>query len=781
MSRICSIALIWLLLFLPSVLHAEGFWASLLPFFQSPPLLDRNGDQSVRVVLVSPKIHAGNIHAAEIVSDLESILKCATDLPVRVSMEMIDPFRSLMGWWYAATAGERRKQLFSSRPDLLLLAEEESFVNRYPEFFFEGVRVLSESAKAVSIPTGLLLLSRPGISHRDKQVDMTASITYRVGNGCGVSVIPAGYGWERVLFHNRLPGDFQAKSRVNAFLAAAAVYAQWTDRDIPSDALVTFWTTRKIAGDLALSASEAVRNERTRSHYTRPFQGRIQKHNRIGSEWKIYLPTAPEKDHLFPHLQRIAASANLPLYARSPEDEYTNGMNRFSVPFDLVYGDQQQIENYTVTNLSLRAPTNFIPPCITLYSRLPEGIADNEILERLEPMLLAGYDRAKERNVCYIPYPLAWARFLSTHKSSPLIREESVLQYLLAGMIYATVSGRCAYPTQSPLSNITAYADAAITGFKTISELATLSLNGQGILLRGNTPSVLANHSTSISLRLLTKPSSLVMIHCATDKPNATTLSQNLLTFTPENFDKEQTITMNADPKQRPLRMRFMASAHSEDPAANRLSDFRILTLNHPPKASTTFLLSTSVFDPKEKTIPLLQPQTPPVVPLEVELYQHGIRTDLLFFAPDAASAQVLPIHPTLEDYQKGACTITLQSHSDDPAYQKSEQTFTIRLNRGNAPLPAIQLNTSAGNAPVKGPAFVSASAQVQALQPISSLRLFYLNKCVAASTNNFCTGQIENGPPQSRLATGTYPVWAEVVLQDSSRLATRPITIQIE
>ena len=231
MSSVVRSILATLLLALCLSAEAEGFW-SFLPFMGKRPNLDFNGDGSVRIALITPSEHAGEILSSLWASDLEAIVKEATRLPTRVTLETVDPYRSLMGWWYAAETGAKKEALFALEADLVLLAEHESFVNRYPEFFFEGVRCISSLAKSKGIRTGLVLMSRPGISHRDKQADLTAGILYRVADGCGIEAIPAGYAWRQVLTHNRLPGDFPQKARAGAYLAAATVYSHLTDSEV---------------------------------------------------------------------------------------------------------------------------------------------------------------------------------------------------------------------------------------------------------------------------------------------------------------------------------------------------------------------------------------------------------------------------------------------------------------------------------------------------------------------------------------------------------------------
>ena len=121
---------------------------SRLPFLSKGPGFDFNGDGSVRIAVLSPAVHAGGIDAAVWATDLEGILKASVKCPVRVGLVPLGKYRSMMGWWYAPDTDIEREKLVNGQTDLLLLAEHEEIVKRYPEFFFEGVRCVAALARA---------------------------------------------------------------------------------------------------------------------------------------------------------------------------------------------------------------------------------------------------------------------------------------------------------------------------------------------------------------------------------------------------------------------------------------------------------------------------------------------------------------------------------------------------------------------------------------------------------------------------------------------------------
>lgn len=779
---------------LPAVADGVLSFLPSLPLLGKKVNLDLNGDGVVRVTLLSPATHAGGIEAAAWAADLEAMLKSVVRKNVRVTLELPGDNQSLMGWWYSPDTREARERLFASQIDLLLIAEHEKIVTTYPEFFFEGVCRITERARAKNLSTALVLMSKPGISHRDRQLGHTANVVYRVGAGCGIPVIPAGYGWKQVLLHNRLPGDTPVKSRACAYLAAAAVFCHLTDQPLPRNALEAFWTTRKTTEQLALSAQEAVANERVRSHYTGPFRGTVRIEPKNTTDLKIYLPTSQEEDPIRQNLAFILSAANLRPFFKSPADWYTDGLDRFTVPFNLVYGDQQQMAYYLDRSIATGtlAPTNLPPPSLAVFTRLPEGLAQSDdILRRLESLLFNGYDYAHVNNLIYIPYPLAWARAHERDAALTLAsdsgRRNDWLTFMIASMIYTSCTGRFQPPTEEgkPHSaNKTHPAGhhdlCARIGYGVMTQLASLSAADNTILMRNETTRVEENAPCFASLRLMNKPQQDVRVYCGTDIPQAVTLSRDTILFTPDTFDIEQTIRIAPATNTPALFVSFMASAQSGDPAIDGKSDVRPLILNFDESAKAGFTLSTNAASPTIGFHPQLSPTTRPTAIVALTVRQHGIPTQELFFSSDAASSQALALHPTTNDYAKGLLSVEIRAASRDLRFDGQTQTLTFALSREGIPLPAVALADPTPDRPIPGPAFVNAAAEAAAPQGIRSVTLYLEKKTLAHAVGTRCTAAVEKGPPQSRLAPGRYPVWAEAETPDGLILATEPLFVEI-
>ena len=252
--------------------------------------LDHNDDGVIRIAWLSTPQQAGDIDAAEICSDLESMLKAAKPgKPVRVALVPITLTRTLMGWWYHPDAQTERTQLFSGGYDVLVLAEHDACVSDYPEFFFEGVRAINAQARTAGLRTVLAVMSKPGLSFRDKRLSAIAETVYRVGDGCNVEVIPAAFAWHETLARNRLPGTSPIRARACAYLTAAAVYVQLANERVPKGRSIP--TGPRGARPRCWRARTRCRRQRARPATTAAFSGVVRIEPRIKQRLKITCPT----------------------------------------------------------------------------------------------------------------------------------------------------------------------------------------------------------------------------------------------------------------------------------------------------------------------------------------------------------------------------------------------------------------------------------------------------------------------------------------------------------
>ena len=758
--------------------------------------LDANRDGVIRVAWLSTPVQAGGIDAAAVCSDLEIMIKASKpDKPVRVVHEPVKLNRTLMGWWYHPDTQASRAQLFTGQFDLLLLAENEEIVSDYPEFFFEGVRSISREAKARGIRTALVLMTKPGNSFRDRRPQAVAELAYRVGDGCGVEVIPAAFGWKEALTRNRMTGDSPVKARAGAYLTAAGVYCHLTGARVPKGAFEADWTTKRTTTDLALSAYEAIANERVAKHYSGPFSGVVRLEPRITKRLKVYVPNTSEEDPLRQDLQFILDTAFQDWFWKTPADWYLSGFDRYSSAFDLVYGDMQQMSLYLDETLYTsidKPPTNRPAPCAAVFCRNPTADAEGlETLRKLEPLLIEGYDYAKSKHLAFIPYQLAWARARQTDvklvQTEEPGRVNDWLGYMLANMLYTLVTDRYQPPTEKAKPHH-ANADhprgyhetCARIGYETIMQLATLTEPLNAVLLRSETYRIDAANPGFVGIRLLDRPAREARVFCATDIPGVAALSRESLVFTPENFDIEQTVRILPATNSATLFFHFMASVQSEDKALDGANDLRPFLLNFDERADGTVAFDRESASPRTGFQALLRPVLRPSDTVCASIVQHGRVTEEVYFSPDHFSGSPVRLYPAADDFKKGTLPVLVNTTSSDRRYNGKSFAFVFRVAANGTPVPKVRVTSPADNSVIDGPAFVTTRAEADVTNGVQSVAVFLGHKRLGQSSTPVCSVAVEQGPPQSRLGGGTYTLWSAATTTNGLVVASDPVTFQV-
>jgi hypothetical protein len=758
--------------------------------------LDINGDGVIRMVLLSTPKHAGGIEAATICADLESMVKAARPgVPVRVAFEPVAANRSLMGWWYNPDVLSARAQLFAGQTDYLLLAETEEAVRGYPEFFFEGVRALSGAAKAKGIRTALVLMAKPANSFRDTRVQAVAETVYRVGDGCGVEVVPAAFGWVEALKRNRMTGDSPVQARAGAYLAAAAIFCQLAESRVPKAALEADWTTKKTTDVLAVSAREAVANEKVKKHYEGPYLGVVRIVPHITKRLKIYVPNTVENDPLRQNLQFILDTAFQDWFWKTPADWYREGFDRYAAAFDLVYADMQQMEQYLDPALytsAADAPTNRPPPCVAVYCRNPERDADGaNTLRNLEPILMEGYDYAKSKGLVFVPYQIAWARI--RHADPQLVRETAPgrandwLTYTLASMVYTLVTDRYQPPSEKEKPH-SANPDhprghhelCARIGFETLKQLATLTEPQNAVLLRSETYRVDSGTPGFVGIRLLERPQQDVRVFCATDVPGLTALSREALVFTPDNFDIEQTVRVLPATNSPSVFCHFMASAQSEDRAVDGANDLRPFLLNLDESEPVGLVFERDSVSPATGFSVALRAGKRPSDMVCASIVQHGRVTGEVYFSPDHFEGLPVRLYPTAADYRKGTLPVSVRTASADRRFNGRQFDFSFRVDSKGLPVPEVRMVAPADGSVIEGPAFVTSRAETDVKDFAGVLDVFLGQKRLGRAGAPVCSVAVEQGPPQSRLGHGAYVLWSAAELSNGLVVASEPVTFRV-
>lgn len=752
--------------------------------------LDINGDGAVRVALLSTEQHPGGVSAGVIAADLEQGIRSVRwGRSGRVVVEVVSRERSLLGWWYHPDNREAREQLLQGRHDLLLLAESEEVVGRYPELFFEGVRVISEAAAEEGIRCVVVSLARPAESFRDRRSDTLNQIAYRVGDGCGVHVVPAMLGWREALARNRISGNSPVRGRAYSFITAAAIFCDLSGERWPKGALESDWTTKRQLEPLALSAREAVQRARVTRQYAGAFRGVVRMESVFKPRLKLYTPGSAAEDALRLNLESIFDTAFQEWFWRSSAEWYHEGFDRNTCPFDMVIGDRRQMgsfmeaERYTSRDEPM---TNHLS-CMALYMQNPGGAPDgSDVLRRLEEVLMEGYDYAREHGMVYLPYQVAWARLYE--QNPELVREvvagkqSDWLNYMLASMAYTTLTGRYQPALERLRPRVVnkehPYGYHEIcgrVGYETVRQLATLSKSVNTIVLRTENYRVDNYNPGFVAVRLLERPEAAVTVVCALDRDGVAELSRSELLFTPENFDIEQTIRVSPAEQGGAVRFNFMAAAHSSDRGVDGASDQRPMLLNSGEGVDPGYGFAARVVSPASGYALLLAPDGDPLELTGVSIVRHGVKVAEHFFSFDHTAPQRVLIYPTAAEYERGELEVTVVATPLERPTREKRMVYNIAVSSSGEVVPQVEIAEPAEGAVIEGPAFVQGVVRAAVEGGVAWSGLYLGQKRVGRVAGGECQAALEMGPPQSRLGVGSYTLWGVAGGSNGVWVATPP------
>lgn len=775
-----------------SILSVSAQW-----FFNlsAPSSLDINADDAVRIALISHSLHGGGIDANAICADLETTIRTSTRKPVRVTLEPVDKNRTLLGWWYNPDLQANRQQLLSGKYDFVLLAESEEIIRQYPEVFFESVLNISDAFRAKGTQPRLLLLARPPSSFRDKRIPALADITYRVGDGCSVGVIPAAYGWIEALAHNRIVPESPLKMRANAFIAAQMIYNELAGEKSPSAVNETDWAVKRMVEALTLSAWDAAADARITRHYAGLFTGgMIKMIHQITKRLAIYSLNTQDEDPIRLNLEHILEVASQDYIFKTPAHWHHDGFDRNSIAMDMIYGDMRQVDLLIAEqNYTSRIASEQNKPFVAVFNwgNMNANTAD-ENLRMLEQITLDGYDAARSRNLNYIPYPLAWARAYQKDKNlvTPCSsgRPNDWLAYMLANMLYTSVTARFqpVSDKEKPILSNTEHPfgyhkQCAQIGYETLRQLSTLNRAANTVIL--NTRSFRVNRETAgfASIRLAAKPNAPVTLLCAMDKPEVAALSAPILTFTPENYDIEQTIRITATTNTATTYTYFMTAAQSDDTSIDGTYDKRLFLFNPPPTPDIRLVPNRTDVSPSKGYAITLTPEPRPTDLVVVRVAQHGSVTEELYISPDHDCPHPMHLYPTAEDYARGSMQVTLTIAPYDKRHPSKVIEQTYLVSSDGFEQPSVKITHPTHDQLIAGPAFVTATVQATPAKNCAETALFMESKRLGFATGASVSAAVEKGPPPSRLSAGTYTIWATTRTTQGLVIATQPTTFVIQ
>jgi hypothetical protein len=184
---------------------------------------------------------------------------------------------SLMSFFYVREGRAKRLAPLAEPWSYVVLLEEPSFAKSYPELYFEGVRVLGCHARALGAKP-VVLMNWPYTTGTAASQDtaVLGELAYRVANGTGSIVAPAGYAKEALPPMIPAHGPDAGWGADDVFIDAATLYSTLTGRDAAATGYQPPGLSSSLATQLAKAALDTVISEAGKVHYQTAFHGAVE-------------------------------------------------------------------------------------------------------------------------------------------------------------------------------------------------------------------------------------------------------------------------------------------------------------------------------------------------------------------------------------------------------------------------------------------------------------------------------------------------------------------------
>ncbi len=424
----------------------------------------------------------GPLSLGDLARDLRGLLAAdsAFHLPVVDTVDIAtSTSTSLLAWYYAPVGRTARLAPLAGPWTYVVLLDDQGLAESAPELHFEGVRAVACHARQAGATP--ILLTGPSLGFSP----LRSELAWRVGNGAGLPVVPAGEAW-RATSDVWGPTSY-AKS---TFVAAASLYSAITGRSgaTAGKPYVPAALTPADAAHLAWIAYETVGAEAGRTHYSSPFSGVVQMQTAPGSGrdfWFMDSGTSSEAiwqarmNEIVPRLGLTPRATSIGV--SNPTKTFdaaclANAQGRFSTsPYELLFA-----RDYSLDGATIRAAAS--PGLqVQVWDRHLDGMPVDGIAElsALESRLLAKYQQARRLGLALIPHHLAFARLKAERPSIDLTSDGTHTTYPV-GYALATMSVVSRLGRHVPTTGLDADTErAAAIAEETIRQLSSLSATGE--------------------------------------------------------------------------------------------------------------------------------------------------------------------------------------------------------------------------------------------------------------------------------------------------------------
>ncbi|MFI5302756.1 MAG: hypothetical protein ACHREM_32095, partial [Polyangiales bacterium] len=382
---------------------------------------------------------------------------------------------SLMNFFYCPDTRADRLSILASAWDYVVLIEDPAWASQFPEFHFEGVRTLSDAIRAQGARP-LLVMSWQSTT---TATAAAGELAYRVGNGTGTAVVPAGYAWSAV--------SATAPPDTIDYSVAASLYTAVTGK--PTDPTVSPppSLSPSIASSITASAYASATAEVTKTHYTTPFVGAVRTSTLPTGASLEFMTSGTSSEALYTaRMIEIAAkvglaSPNVAIGSTRPDKEFddaclTNAASDFAAAqYRILFA-----RGYVIDAAKIQSTGKQTDLQVQVWDRHwdtdpADGLATVEELEWASDEI---YGQATSLGLVMIPYHLMFAKLKTAEPTATLTSDGVHATYPVSyGLAIMSLVSRTGLSV--PTTGLDALTTRA-SGFaeETIRQLSTLSVSG---------------------------------------------------------------------------------------------------------------------------------------------------------------------------------------------------------------------------------------------------------------------------------------------------------------
>ena len=396
--------------------------------------------------------------------------------------------RSLLSFWYAPTDRAARLAKLGGYTWIVLL-DDPSVALDHPELHFEGARVVACSARAAGAKP-LLLMSW---SNTPAETQKRGEIAYRVGNGTGTPVVPAGYAWNGGASTSGTagaagsggapPGVPAMPDTAGVFVAATSLYTAITGKSADGSAYHPSGVADAERAAMIAASTEAASTHATTSHYVEPFASTVKVQTTNGKTLRF--GDAGTSSEAIWHDRIIDIATTLGL---TPEGTAFGACN-MTKTFDatclglakpVLSGAQFQIlfaRDYSVSAASIAAAGAQTHLTVQVWDRHYDGLPNDGLaaVMALEERSKVANAQARYYGLAWIPHHLAFAKLKQARPALDLTSDGThatfPVGYTLASLSIVSRTSR-----EIPTGGLDADTAAGVAiADETVRQLASLS------------------------------------------------------------------------------------------------------------------------------------------------------------------------------------------------------------------------------------------------------------------------------------------------------------------